>query len=373
MKLSLIVPCYNEERTIRSCLDRVFAIVKDQDFNLEVVVVNDASTDNSLAILNEIKNSALPPKIDLLVFSHEKNMGKGAALKKGLEIANGDYIGIQDADNEYEPNEYLTLLKPLLEDKADVVYGSRYLKQEKRKVLYWWHTCMNKTLTMASNMITNLDLTDMETCYKLFKREAIKKIAPTLRENRFGFEPEITAKIAIEKFRVYECAITYNPRTYEEGKKINWKDGARALYCVLHYGAYDAPLPMQIILYLLIGAFALSLNVFSFAILNYGFNDYISQNHAIWIAFVIAAVANYILCIAILFRHKARFSAPVEIIAYIFSVALMGVIDYIAMKTFLSIGLGAIGAKFWASIIGFVGNFALRKWFVFSKKKIGGK
>ncbi|GHT87372.1 glycosyl transferase [Spirochaetia bacterium] len=266
--LSLIIPCYNEAQTIESCIMRVRDMAEGQPgsklpFSLEIIVVDDASTDGSLAILE--KTAVKYPEIHVL--KHEKNRGKGAALRTGLLHATGDFVGIQDADSEYDPKEYITMLEPLFDGKADVVYGSRYLKPETRRVLYFWHTWMNKHLTTVSNMFTNLDITDMETCYKLFRRRVIQEIAPTLKEERFGFEPEVTAKVAQGHYRVYECAISYNPRSYEEGKKIGWKDGVRALYCILHYSAHTAPLPMQLILYFFIGGFSLVVNMVAFIIL----------------------------------------------------------------------------------------------------------
>lgn len=213
----------------------------ESNIRLELVIVDDCSTDGSLAIAHELEQQ-YPDMITVL--HHEKNQGKGAALRSGFIHAKGDYIGIQDADMEYNPLDYLILLQPMLENKADVVYGSRYLRSESRRVLYFWHTWMNRSLTFISNMFSNLDISDMETCYKLFRRDIIQKIAPMLKENRFGFEPEITAYVAIEKVRLYECSISYTPRTHEEGKKIGWRDGVHALYCILHYSAHIAPLPM---------------------------------------------------------------------------------------------------------------------------------
>jgi glycosyltransferase involved in cell wall biosynthesis len=250
--LSLIIPCYNEEETIVSCIEKVRNIAQGQDFALEIIVVNDASTDNSLKVLEE--TAVKYP--DIRILKHAGNLGKGAALRTGLLQATGDFVGIQDADEEYAPREYITLLKPLLEDKADVVYGSRYLRPDTRRVLYFWHTCMNKTLTKISNMFTNLDLTDMETCYKLFRREIIQKIAPLLRENRFGFEPEITARVAQTGCRIYECAISYNPRSYAEGKKIGWTDGVRALSCILRYNLKAIPFILRWLGWLAIGGLA---------------------------------------------------------------------------------------------------------------------
>lgn len=212
--LSLIIPCFNEERTLANCVGRCLAL-KEHGLNIELVIVDDCSTDGSYQVAQELAAK----HEEVTVVRHEKNKGKGAALRTGFLSARGDYIGIQDADAEYNPLDYLTLLRPLQERKADVVYGSRYLRQDTRRVLYFWHTWMNRSLTFVSNMFTNLDISDMETCYKLFRREAILAIAPQLQEDRFGFEPEVTALVARMKLRVYECAISYEPRTYEEGKR----------------------------------------------------------------------------------------------------------------------------------------------------------
>jgi putative flippase GtrA len=258
----------------------------------------------------------------------------------------------------------------MLDGRADVVFGSRYLRPDTRRVLYFWHTCMNKTLTAVSNMFTNLDITDMETCYKLFRRETIRKIAPQLKEERFGFEPEITARAAQAGCRVYECAISYNPRTYEEGKKIGWKDGARALYCIFHYSAHTAPLPMMALVYMFIGAMSLVVNNVCFVVFT---QTGMALNNAIIAALAVAAVFNYFLCITILFKHKARWNAGAEVFWYALSVAAMGVADY--SVTHLLIGLTPFfnahwsGAKLIASAIGFIGNFALRKWVVFPNKR----
>ncbi|MDR0516490.1 MAG: bifunctional glycosyltransferase family 2/GtrA family protein [Fibromonadaceae bacterium] len=361
-KLSLIIPCYNEENTIEACVEKVRKITQNQDIELEIVIVNDCSTDKSAEKLKEI--SAKYPEIK--IFTHEKNRGKGAALRTGLVSATGDFIGIQDADDEYNPMEYLELLKSLIEDKADVVYGSRYLQPDTRRVLYFWHTWMNKSLTFVSNMFTNLDITDMETCYKLFKKEVLAEIAPSLKEERFGFEPEITCKVAQGGFRVYEHAISYSPRSYEEGKKIGWKDGVQALYCLLHYGAHAAPLPMQLLLYLFIGGVSLCSNMVFFGIGNY---IGLSLNISIVSAFILAAATNYILCILILFRHNARWNNFGEFSLYIFSVSIMCGFDYLLTQGLIALSCGLFLSKLVASLLGFVGNFALRKWLVFPEKK----
>jgi len=364
--LSLIVPCYNEARTIETCIERVLDISRGQNFSLELVIVDDASTDGSWQILEKIAAR----HNEIRIIKHEKNRGKGAALRTGFIHAAGDFVGIQDADAEYNPRDYLTMLEPLIDGRADVVYGSRYLRPDTRRVLYFWHTWMNKTLTCVSNMFTNLDITDMETCYKLFRREIIQKIAPQLKEERFGFEPEVTAKVAEAQCRVYECAISYNPRTYEEGKKIGWKDGVHALYCIFHYSAHVAPLPMQILIYLFIGGVSLLVNMFFFIGLT---RAGIFLNHAIIVSFIVSALCNYLLCIAILFRHKARWNTGLELFWYILSVLIMGGIDFALTRLFIAIvpffTLHWSGAKFLASIIGFIGNFTLRKIIVFQEKK----
>lgn len=229
--LSLVIPCYNEENTLEDIVRRCLALAS-AELGLELIIVNDCSTDGSDSVAKKLAENFECIKY----VNHEKNMGKGAALRTGFMEATGDYVGVQDADMEYDPSDYLTMLGPLLDGRADIVYGSRYLLSDTRRVLRWWHTRMNRFLTTFSNMFTNLDLTDMETCYKLFRREVIQELAPALREKRFGFEPEVTALVAKGSYHVYECAIHYNPRTVNEGKKINWKDGLRALYCIIRYG-----------------------------------------------------------------------------------------------------------------------------------------
>ena len=365
--LSLVIPIYNEEKTLENIVSKTLKIELDEfaqknDIKLELVLVDDCSSDKSLEVA---KNLAMNnPKIK--VFAHKKNQGKGAALKTGFQYATGDYIGIQDADDEYSPNDYLKLIKPILDNKADVVYGSRYLKRDVRRILYFWHTFMNKGLTLLTNMYTNLDITDMETCYKLFRADVIKNIAPKLKENRFGFEPEVTIYVAKGKYRVYECAISYNPRTYEEGKKIKAKDGLRALYCIMHYGGHCAPLPMQILIYLFIGGTSAIVNIASFLIFTKFFESLFIN---IALAFILSALVNYLLCISLLFRHKARWSSFGEIITYILTLIIMGGADYYATFLFLAIGMNNFWAKSLSSLIGVIGNFALRKYFVFLEKK----
>ena len=235
--LSLIIPCYNDESTLVGIVEEVLK-VQSEDLSLELVIVDDCSTDSSRAVAEKL--AADHPEVKLCF--HEKNRGKGAALRTGFLAATGDYVGIQDADMEYDPHDYLKMLRPLDEGRADVVFGSRYLKREDRIVLRWWHTAMNRFLTWWSNVLSDLDVTDMETCYKLFRREIIQKIAPRLKEDRFGFEPEVVAHVARlvrkEGVRVAEVAISYRPRTFSEGKKIGWRDGVRAIWCILKYNLF---------------------------------------------------------------------------------------------------------------------------------------
>ncbi len=228
MKLSVIIPVYNEVSTLE---ELVAAVRKSPVENIEIIIVDDFSTDGS----RELYKGKLKDSVDQIVLQ-ERNYGKGAALRKGFASATGDIVIVQDADLEYDPNEYPKIIKPIVDDKADVVYGSRFMGGGPHRVVYFWHYVGNQMLTLMSNMFTNINLTDMETCYKAFRREIIQSIS--IEENRFGFEPEITAKLSKMNIRIYEIGISYYGRTYDEGKKIGWKDGVRAVWCILKYNLF---------------------------------------------------------------------------------------------------------------------------------------
>ncbi len=237
--LSVVIPVYNERETLMSLVDRVRSV----PIRKELVLVDDCSRDGTRDLLQQFQaklSAAEPdPWNSFQILYHEKNRGKGAAVRTGFQAARGNAVIIQDADLEYDPSEYPVLLHPILEGKADVVFGSRFLGDQPHRVLYYWHYLANRFLTTLSNCFTNLNLTDMETCYKVFTREVIQQIAPTLRQERFGIEPEITAKVARHGFRIFEMSISYSGRTYEQGKKIGWRDGFKALWCIVRYGLCD--------------------------------------------------------------------------------------------------------------------------------------
>ncbi|MHB8208098.1 glycosyltransferase family 2 protein [Mucilaginibacter sp.] len=236
-KLSIIIPAYNEARTIHLILDKVKSVELLNNISKELIIVNDCSTDDTeQAIESYISEN---PDMSVQYFKHDHNRGKGAAIHTGIQKATGEYLIIQDADLEYDPEEYNDLLKPVIKGFADVVFGSRFMGGNPHRVLFFWHTIGNKFLTTLSNMYSNLNLTDMETCYKLFDTKMIQSI--NLEESRFGFEPEVTAKISrVPNVRIYEVGVSYYGRTYAEGKKIGWKDGVRAIYCILKYGLFKA-------------------------------------------------------------------------------------------------------------------------------------
>ncbi len=234
--LSVVIPIYNEHKTLRDIVERVRAVPVPK----EMVLVDDCSQDNSREIMEQLAEEFGDDPLNKMVLAfHDVNKGKGAALKTGFEKVSGDVVLVQDADLEYDPNEYPRLLRPIIEGEADVVYGSRFLGDQAHRVLYFWHYLGNKFLTLLSNCFTNLNLTDMETCYKIFRRSVIDDVTPKLKQKRFGFEPEVTARIARRNYQIYEMSISYSGRTYDEGKKIGWKDGVQALWCIVRYGLFD--------------------------------------------------------------------------------------------------------------------------------------
>ena len=353
--LTIVVPCYNEERTLERCVSRLIAI-QDNLLHLEIIIVDDCSTDGSAAIAQCL--AAKHPRI--VYCKHERNQGKGAALRTGFSKATGDFVAVQDADLEYDPQDLKKLLMPLINGTADVVFGSRFLAGGAHRVLYFWHALGNAFLTLLSNMLTDLNLTDMETCYKVFRREIIQSI--DLKENRFGFEPEVVAKVAQMRVRIYEMGISYYGRTYAEGKKIGMRDGWWAIYCILKYNLYKAPWPMQFFFYIGIGGLSAGINLAAFLVL---YHTSISINYAALTAFIVAAVVNYFVSIAILFRHKARWNSIGEVCMYVIVVCIVGGVDLVVTRFLIFTGLGAAWAKLSASIVGLALNFAGRRWMVF--------
>ncbi len=360
-KLSIVVPCFNEEKTLRKCIERVLEIA-DNTLSLELIIVDDCSNDQSLIIARELEDKYQ----EIVVLNHKRNQGKGAALRTGFQKATGDFVTVQDADLEYNPMELRKLLIPLINNQADVVFGSRFLSAGHHRVLYFWHYMGNRLLTFLSNMLTDLCLTDMETCYKVFKKEVIQDIQ--IEENRFGFEPEVVAKIARMRLRVFEIGISYYARTYEEGKKIGTKDGVRALYCILRYNARFAPLAIQFLIYVLIGSVCAMVNLFVFlGLIKTGAVLAISAP----VAFVIAAVVNYFLCITLLFKHKARWNTKTETMLFLLTVALVGACDLGFTKMFLLFGMYAGVSKLLASGVCLVLNFLGRRFCVFPESSSG--
>lgn len=357
--LSIIIPCFNEERTLEKVINRVLEI-QDQHLDVEIIIVDDHSTDKSAAVAETLRDR----HHEIKLFSHQKNLGKGAALHTGIASASGDFIAIQDADLEYDPFDLKKLLVPLIQNKADVVIGSRFLTSGTRHVLNFWHSMGNKLLSLISNMLTDLNLSDMETCYKVFKREILQKI--DLKEKRFGFEPEVIAKIAHRNLRIFEMGISYYGRSYSEGKKINAKDGWRALYCILKYNLHQAPWIVQLFFYLFIGGTAALLNVGIFIVLQQ-FDLPLTVKTGT--AFIVAAAFNYLLCIWIMFRHKARWNSFFEVTVFFFVVFLVGIADYFTTQFFINHQVAPILAKISASGAGLLLNFTGRRWLVFPERK----
>ena len=282
--LSLVIPCYNEEKTLAACVETVLRI-EDQSLQLQLIIVNDCSTDKSAEVADGLRR--LHPRIEVL--HHTRNQGKGAALRTGIRHATGDFVAIQDADLEYHPSDLKRLVVPLIEGQADVVFGSRFLSGGSHRVLYFWHSLGNRLLTLLSNMLTDLNLTDMETCYKVFRREVIQSDRDRGEPLRFRAGDRRQGRPAAAE-RVYEMGISYNGRTYAEGKKIGMRDGWRALYCILKYNLHKSPWPIQFVFYLLIGGTAAIVNLVSFVLF---VRSDVRVEVAAPAAFLIAAVLNY--------------------------------------------------------------------------------
>ena len=361
MLLSIVIPCYNEENTLEACIDRVRAIAED-DLELELIIVDDCSRDRSL----EIARGLAEKYPEIRVLHHDVNQGKGAALRTGFQQATGDIVVVQDADLEYDPNDLKRLVVPIRDNKADVVLGSRFLSSGAHRVFYFWHSMGNRFLTLLSNMYTDLNLTDMETCYKVFKREVIQDIE--IIENRFGFEPAIVAEIAHRRLRIYEMGISYDGRSYAEGKKIGVRDGFRAIYCLFRYNAYRSPAPLQFLLYLLIGAGSGLAHLGLFLLLFFSGTGVAAS---VLLGAVPAMVVDYLLCISLLFRRGAKWSPGSEA-GMFFIVALVTVlIDLFCTRTFFLSGFSPWAAKLLGWVVTVPFAFIGRKFLVFPEQESG--
>jgi putative flippase GtrA len=358
--LSVVIPAYNEERSLALCVQRVIGIA-GPDLGLEILIVDDASTDGTARIAEDLARRH--PQVRLL--RHAVNRGKGAALHAGFAAATGDFVAVQDADLEYDPRDLKRLLGPLTDGRADVVLGSRFLSAGEHRVLYFWHSIGNRVLTLLSNMFTDLNLTDMETCYKVFRREVLQQI--TLREQRFGFEPEIVANVARLRLRIYEMGISYSGRTYAEGKKIGAKDGLRALYCIIRYNMPYAPVPIQFAAYTVVGGVCALANIAVFSLLIGMFDPTVATP----LAFATAALLNYRFCVSLLFQPGAKWSRWAEVIAYAAVVTGSGVVDFATTMALINAGVMAIGAKAIACMVTLTFNFLGRRFIVFPEQPAG--
>jgi len=353
--LSVVVPCYNEEKTLRSCVEQLMKI-SDETLALEIIIVDDCSADDSAKVAGDLAQEYSC----VLVLSHEINHGKGAALRTGFAHASGDIVAVQDGDLEYDPQDLKRLLGPILSGRADVVIGSRFLASGTHRVLYFWHSVANKILTIMSNMLTDINLTDMECCYKVFRADVLKRI--DIKEDRFGFEPEIVAKVARQRVRIYEMAISYYGRTYDEGKKITWKDAIRAVYCILHYNVPYSPPLMQFFFYLIVGGTAALVNLIMFmAIYTISDNVYLAAP----LAFVAAAVVNYFLCIAFIFKRGAKWRSTAELVVYFSVVFAIALVDLFVTLQLIETGFSPTAAKVIATTVALIGNFLGRRYVVF--------
>ncbi|HEY5956333.1 MAG TPA: bifunctional glycosyltransferase family 2/GtrA family protein [Polyangiaceae bacterium] len=358
IRLSVVIPCYNEERSLEACVATLLAI-QDDTLELEVILVDDCSTDDSYAVAQRLAHGI--PHFKLLRHAH--NQGKGAALRTGIAQATGDFVAIQDADREYDPMDLKRLLGPLRDGIADVVIGSRFLSSGYHRVLYFWHSVGNKFLTLVSNMLTDLNLTDMESCYKVFRRDIIQSIR--IEEDRFGFEPEVVAKMAQMRVRVYEMGISYQGRSYAEGKKIGARDGWRALYCILKYNLPRVPVVVQFCFYAFVGGIAAVVNFLLFVAF---YRAGMGISLAALSAFFLAAGVNYLLSIWLLFRHRARWQTYTELLVFLGVVTVVGAFDMYCTKALTTIGIAAPISKLIATAFGLVFNFLGRRYLVFPEQ-----
>jgi len=358
-QLTIVIPFHNEARTLERCVNRVLETF-EKEGRIEILLVDDGSKDDSPNIAKAL--SQKHPQL-IRTFHHPQNRGKGAALHTGFAQAHGDFVAVQDADLEYDPADLIRLLAPLRSGQADVVFGSRFLSFGSRRVMYFWHRQINRTLTVLSNMLTDLDLTDMETCYKVFRRDLLQSL--DLRETGFGFEPEVVAKVAAQRVRIYEIGISYHARSYAEGKHIRPRDGLRALYCILRYNLSRAPAALQFIFYLGVGGVAAVANLVLFLILK---AVGLGTIPAALTAFIIAAILNYRLSVSLLFRRNARWHMLSEWGWYAALVAAVGIIDSLLTAKLIETGFHSATAKLVATAGGLILNFVGRKYLVFYER-----
>lgn len=361
MLLSILIPCYNEERTLANLVDHVLRIA-DADLQLQLVIVDDCSKDNSFAVASALAKQH--PEIKLV--RHEHNQGKGAAVRTAFSQADGDVVAIQDADLEYDPQDLKRMLVPIREGRADVVFGSRFLSANTHRVLYFWHSVGNRMLTLLSNMFTDLNLTDMECCYKVFTRDVARQLV--IHEDRFGVEPELTAQVARLRVRVFEMGIAYDGRTYAEGKKIGLKDAFRALYCIIRYNSGHAPVFMQFLVYAVLGGFAALVNLALFLVLQAAG---VAANISIPAAFVVAAAVNYRLCVWLLFDRHVKWSTPMELLLYVLLVGVLLWFDLRITQGLMAAGSSPAMAKSLSSAAGLLLNFLGRRYIVFPQRRRG--
>jgi glycosyltransferase involved in cell wall biosynthesis len=359
--LSIVIPCYNEEKTLARCVEHVLRIA-DADLQLQLIIVDDCSRDASVAVASDL--AKIHPAVELV--KHERNRGKGAAVRSGLAHARGDVVAIQDADLEYDPQDLKRMVEPIRSGRADVVFGSRFLSASTHRVLYFWHSVGNKLLTLLSNMFTDLNLSDMECCYKVFTREVASKIV--IHEDRFGVEPELAAQVAQMRVRVYEMGISYDGRTYDEGKKIGLKDAFRALYCIVRYNAGHAPVLLQFLVYVLIGGVAAAVNMAVFLGM---VAAHVDITAGALIAFFVAAATNYYLCIWLLFERMVKWSKSTEVTLYIILIAVVAWFDVTVTREMIAAGTPPLWAKAAASLAGLVVNFIGRRFVVFPQLSRG--